>query len=364
MRFGIVYKESIPNIQVDWEIQRGPGVLEHFGRSSVYTFVVCRDNKIPVSNTIDDFGHIVFTLPMDMPAGVWGLRAIWTKDEQDVLGNANAFVKVMRSEIDNVLGVSHNINEATITSDIRVKAKSQIASYGLNGLSAYELAVMKGKTSLSENEWIEAQSGASMMYGRLQDQINELVAGGAEPSVSVSPAVVLVGNSTITVKGSVKKAATSLTLYKDSISGSVVANGSGVSVSGTSDVSPSQNGSILYYLKAVINGVSVNASASVKVEHPIYAGFGVALSDVAGVSGKRLSARSSASGSYSATASANGQKYYIVVPAYMSSLNNFSMGGAPFVMQNGTTEINGVSYKYYVSANSYNSGTKVTITAS
>ena len=195
MKFGIVNIESIPNIEVDWEIQRGPGVLEHFGRSSVYTFLVCRDNKIPVSNTIDDFGHIVFTMPMDMPAGVWGLRAIWIKDEKDMLGGANALAKVMRCEVDNVLGVSHNPQEVTVHRDVKIKIKGQIASYGLDGLSAYEMAVINGKTSLSEDEWIDRENIGAEFSEQVKKQ-NVAISENKNKIVEVERTTLVTSNKT------------------------------------------------------------------------------------------------------------------------------------------------------------------------
>ena len=80
----------------------------------------------------------------------------------------------------------------------------------------------------------------------------------------------------------------------------------------------------------------------------------------------RLSARTSAATTYSGTASANSVHFYILVPTDINNgnLSTFTMGGAPYVMNNKSVEINGVAYKMYRSGAIYNSGASVSIAAS
>ena len=80
--------------------------------------------------------------------------------------------------------------------------------------------------------------------------------------------------------------------------------------------------------------------------------------------GTRILNPETAVGTYSGTATQNGQWFFILVPTDISPLTLFTMGGAPFVMDAQTTvEIDGVTYYLRKSANWYNANTTLNIAA-
>jgi hypothetical protein len=109
--------------------------------------------------------------------------------------------------------------------------------------------------------------------------------------------------------------------------------------------------------------MTLNKQASISARYPIYYGFAASAAALA-VDANRYAATTTAAHTYEKTASADGQHFYILVPSDISALSNFTMGGAPFVMTSSTQTINGISYKVYTSGSVFNSGAKVTVTAS
>ena len=98
---------------------------------------------------------------------------------------------------------------------------------------------------------------------------------------------------------------------------------------------------------------------------PIYAGFGKSATDVV-VDDNKLSVRTSAAGTYSKTAAADGVNFFILVPATFTKLTSFTMGGAPFVMETSTITAGkfNQSYIQYKSGATYNTGATINIKAS
>lgn len=96
---------------------------------------------------------------------------------------------------------------------------------------------------------------------------------------------------------------------------------------------------------------------------PIYAGFGTSATSVK-TDANKLSVRTSAVGTYSATCKADGQNYFILVPVGFGTLTSFTMGGAPFVMETSNITLGDYQYKQYKSGAVYNTGAIVNIKVS
>lgn len=113
-----------------------------------------------------------------------------------------------------------------------------------------------------------------------------------------------------------------------------------------------------------INGMTLTAKTTVSARNPVYAGMGTSAEEVA-VDKNKQSARTSARGyTYTKTATADGQYFFLLVPSDVTKPTTFTMGGAPFAMEAGTTEtINGISYTVYRSSEVYNTGAEVNVTA-
>lgn len=96
---------------------------------------------------------------------------------------------------------------------------------------------------------------------------------------------------------------------------------------------------------------------------PIYYGFGTTETDIA-IAANKLSPRLSASGTYAKTSAKDDVNFIILAPKTLPKLNNFTMGGAPFVMETSSVSINGKDYYMYKSGGIYMNGTEVKVQAS
>lgn len=190
----------------------------------------------------------------------------------------------------------------------------------------------------------------------------------AEISVSLSTNVVEVGQITnVTINGNLTSSngmnADSMSIYENTTTGSSLKTTANTnSISFARSVSLSSVGSQTYIVTATIAGGTISKSADIYARYATYCGFGATASAVNGV-GKRVV--TSAVGTYTGTASANGVKYYILVPTGTTAPTSFTMNATPFVMNNkGTQTINSVSYTVLESGSTFNSGGNVNIVAS
>lgn len=106
-----------------------------------------------------------------------------------------------------------------------------------------------------------------------------------------------------------------------------------------------------------------SASSKVTMVLPIYYGFGTTETDIA-IAANKLSPRLSASGTYAKTSAKDDVNFIILAPKTLPKINNFTMGGAPFVMETTSVTINGKDYYMYKSGGIYMSGTTVRVQAS
>ena len=106
-----------------------------------------------------------------------------------------------------------------------------------------------------------------------------------------------------------------------------------------------------------------SATSKVTMVLPIYYGFGTTETDIA-IAANKLSPRLSASGTYAKTSAKDDVSFIILAPKTLPKLTNFTMGGAPFVMETSSVSINGKDYYMYKSGGVYMSGTTVRVLAS
>lgn len=106
-----------------------------------------------------------------------------------------------------------------------------------------------------------------------------------------------------------------------------------------------------------------SASSKVMMVLPIYYGFGTTETDIA-IAANKLSPRLSASGTYAKTSAKDDVNFIILAPKTLPKLNNFTMGGAPFVMETSSVVINGKDYYMYKSGGVYMNGITVRVHAS
>lgn len=105
-----------------------------------------------------------------------------------------------------------------------------------------------------------------------------------------------------------------------------------------------------------------SATNKVTMVLPIYYGFGTKETDIA-IAANKLSPRLSASGTYTKTSAKDDVNFIILAPKTLPKLTNFTMGGAPFVMETSSVSINGKDYYMYKSGAIYMNGTTLNVQA-
>lgn len=179
-------------VHIEWSIFRGTSqVPEDFSRALVKMFLIGGNEKYLLTATAEG-GKLLADLPGDLPEGAYSLEAIWVKNYGNLLPhrqpltpggepvcprrpgphpNDPCFIHphdhrfndrcLMRSRKDYVFALTDYPGEETVTGEsgeVTVRLASAVATYGYDGLSAYQIAVMRGDFSGTEGEFL-AQSG-------------------------------------------------------------------------------------------------------------------------------------------------------------------------------------------------------------
>lgn len=161
-----VYKDRIVNIE--WTVLKGTSnVKENFDRALMKMFLIGPHEKYVLNaNAVD--GVVSAEVPQGLPEGVYSVEIIYIKNwlgvdrapdrprrfPVDCRGNDRC---IMRTRKDNLFGITEYESEATNVGEgeVVVRVKTSTASYGYDGLSAYEIAVMRGDFEGTEGEWLE-----------------------------------------------------------------------------------------------------------------------------------------------------------------------------------------------------------------
>lgn len=152
----IYYKENAPALSVEWEVTRGKtSVREDFSHAEIWLFLTGENGMQPLSVEVED-NILKSEIPSGLEVGIYGLKVIWVKDGSgsETIDALLACNKRQMSEAFNVFGISGSQYADTSTaSHVTFHIKSRAATYGYDGLSAYERAVMLGITSDTEYNW-------------------------------------------------------------------------------------------------------------------------------------------------------------------------------------------------------------------
>lgn len=173
----LYFNDNLPLVKLYWEVYKGQSsVREDFSRATIWLWLLTSTNKIPIDATTNK-GVILAELPTTLAPDVYSIKAIWSKsgtfdfDQNDILNGKQLGIETrVTSLIQDAFTVVDSAEKATKFGEdaYLLKYRSHAATYGYDGLDAYELAVMRGKTNLSEEEWL--------------DQLN----GGVTPSVIIN----------------------------------------------------------------------------------------------------------------------------------------------------------------------------------
>ena len=185
-----------------------------------------------------------------------------------------------------------------------------------------------------------------------QAQINSIVLGDAvSVNLAANPSPVFVGvQSTINLTATISTPADTINIKKGD---TVIATGSGSSLSGSTSLTPSSAGNTQYTAEFVLGGLTKTTSRNVVAVYPIKYGAGDDYTDATTLA----SVRATPAGTYNVVVPNDGDYVFFVVPRTMN-INSAKMSGFDFPLQAPVNvEIDGVEYKYYQSSNTYDAGT-------
>lgn len=198
-----------------------------------------------------------------------------------------------------------------------------------------------------------ATKALSAEMGKTLKGMVDAISAGAVLTVSFSYPTAYKGEL-VTVTASLSK----VTPQTITLDGTSAQNQSSISKTVTATDS-----SKTYTATATYNGILMEGTGTLYARNKIYYGFGATASAV-GIDANKYARTTTAAHTYSGTATANGQYFFILVPSDITDVSTFTMGGAPFVMDAvTTTTIGGVTYYVHKSANGYSSGTALNVKA-
>ena len=177
----VFYINDLPALHIDWEVLKGKcDVREDFDGASIAMFLLCggngadlrRENRIALGVTVADNGHLTADIPLSvLNVQVYGLRLLWTKDGEipTALDDMNTESRCGRCRVNisekfDIFAVTDYEREADSDGygDVTINIRSHSAVYGKDGLDAYELAVLRGYTMMTEAEWLQSRTGVSV----------------------------------------------------------------------------------------------------------------------------------------------------------------------------------------------------------
>lgn len=141
-----------------------------------------------------------------------------------------------------------------------------------------------------------------------------------------------------------------------------VAQTAGLAASGSINAKVNKLGDTLFEISVTADSMKKTVVSKLTMVLPIYCGFGTSETDVA-VDANKLSPRTSASGTYAKTSAKDDVNFIILAPKTLPKLTNFTMGGAPFVMETSSVTINGKDYYMYKSGAIYMTGATLNVQA-
>lgn len=396
-------------IDIEWTILRGQShVREEFGRALVKLFLIGGGEKYLIDTLMTSNGVVTAEVPEGLPEGVYSVELIWVKNADSLRGTRWHDRCVSRAHKDGLFALTEYADEAnnSATGPVRIQLTSQVATYGYDGLNAYETAVLRGDFTGTEGEWLRheryvdlyettgysrtagmtqraiteeieklyksissvsvgglalsqdtgdsevlgmSQRAITLQLAYLQKQISQLQSGDIDMSITVTPSVFYRGvTNEVTTTVSLGKKANLITLYaNDEVVMSVQEN---TELSYTSYLQESTN----FRFIAMIDGMSYEREVTAHAAFPCYVGCGFSYEEVMGA-GNKQTPRVSISGSYTVTVGQEGEHVFFIIPADMS-IRRAELGGFEFPLTMEEREIGNVAYKVYKSENAYQAG--------
>lgn len=197
-----IYKDRL--IHIEWTIYKGTSsVREDFTRALVKCFLIGPREKYLVNATAQS-GTLYIELPQGLEEGAYSIEAIYVKNQgnltprREPLSPCNApdyrrtpyppFKPhdaryndrcIMRSRRDCLFAITEYEQEeegvpTASSGEVTLRFSTSTSSYGYDGLSAYEIAVMRGDFNGSEGEWLMSLRSPIRMSVISQNEYNSL----------------------------------------------------------------------------------------------------------------------------------------------------------------------------------------------
>lgn len=139
-------------INIEWTVMKGVGnEAEDFSRSAVALFLFSEENRWAVPCVADYTGVVKAQLPETLAEGVYSLDLIWVKNDGSVKGSR--CIQRTRKPCVFVVDAGTQPPAGYEGQPVTVEISTVAAPYGYDGLSAYEIAVLRDATTLDEQEW-------------------------------------------------------------------------------------------------------------------------------------------------------------------------------------------------------------------
>ena len=166
-----VYILEDRKIRVEWTILKGTSpVREDFKRALVKVFLIGNREKYLLEATAER-GTLMIDIPEGLEPGLYSLEAIWVKNAGHPGRHDCDLCRSMKQDLFAITEFEEeatNLPEGTVV----LKAKSSTATYGYDGLSSYELAVLRGEWNGTEGEWLKHQRYVSVLDGRGDSEVD------------------------------------------------------------------------------------------------------------------------------------------------------------------------------------------------
>lgn len=154
-------------IEIQWRVIRGINKnSERFMDADLRVFLIGSDKKVIPHKIVRDGMYDVISLiiPNDLQTGVYDLKAIWIKNRNTVSNIVPTLQYRSESVKTGVFAVTDSPSEVTCECD-SIVLMSYVDGFGRDGMSAYEIAVFRGLTLLSEKDWISSIYSSLSFYG-------------------------------------------------------------------------------------------------------------------------------------------------------------------------------------------------------
>lgn len=164
-----IYDQKKVNIR--WEVFKTVNnVHEDFSQAEVWMFLIADEHKYPLHTALD--GNFV-TATIDGGAfapGSYSAVLMWLK-------NPETSKDLTRTRLDNIFALTPYEDEDTsrVEGDVTVTLKSMVATYGYDGLDAYERAIMLGRFWGSEEEWMQSLGDHDLANYYTKGEVDELI---------------------------------------------------------------------------------------------------------------------------------------------------------------------------------------------